>query len=52
MVQVMDMEEVPPSSTDRNKWKKRLSKKDSLYYRPSEVENKMLETIVLKVLIH
>lgn len=38
-----------PLSADRKPWQKKLTKKETLMYRPSEVENKMLETIVLKV---
>lgn len=50
MVQMHDgNDDGPASCADRNKWKRKLSKKDSIFYRPSEIENKVLETIVLKV---
>lgn len=39
-----------PLSDGRKKdWKKKMSKKDSIMFRPSQVENKILDTIVLKV---
>lgn len=38
-----------PMSAGRIPWKKKLTKKETLMYRPSELENKVLETIVLKV---
>lgn len=51
MVQMMELENdrPPMSNTDRSKWKKKLSKKESLYFRPSEIENKLLDTIIVKV---
>ena len=51
MVQLMELENdrPPMSNTDRSKWKKKLSKKESLYFRPSEIENKLIDTIIVKV---
>lgn len=51
-VMVIDrMVQRTPMSADRKQWRKKLTKKESIMFRPSLIENKMLETIILKVII-
>lgn len=44
-----EVEDSPKNDHDRKKWKKKLSKKDSLYFRPNENDCKVIEVIALKV---
>jgi gluconate kinase len=48
-VRMEEVEDSPKNDHDRKKWKKKLSKKDSLYFRPNENDCKVIEVIVLKV---
>ena len=48
-IRMEDVEDSPKAGHDKKKWKKKLSKKDSLYYRPNEDDCKAIEVIVLKV---
>ena len=41
--------QMTPMSVDRKHWRKKLTKKESIMFRPSLIENMMLDTIVLKV---
>ena len=39
-------------SLQKNSWRKKLTKKETTKFRPSNIENAMFETILLKVIIH
>jgi hypothetical protein len=49
MIQLEEVDDTPISGTDGKKWRKTLTKKDSLYFRPNESECKVIDVIVLKV---
>ena len=39
-----------PATDERKAWRKKLTKKETLMFRPNEDDNKLLETIILKAL--
>lgn len=49
LVEEMEVKERESPTLGDSKWKKKLSKKDSIFYRPSEVDNKVLESAIAKV---